>query len=235
MSTQYFGRAFKVTVHSTATGEDWVVSNSTWGNEALKVTFAIEQQANSAWFAADVVLWNFDPAASQVIQKGDLITVEAGYQSPGSGVIFSGRIFQTLSERVSQTDNALTLHCLFGQWEDENGYVSVQFSKGYTQDQAVRLVASQAGIAVAYLDPALAANPYLKGQSFAGIARRFFDDRWIDAPTRPGKAPGAFAHPTVPSAHPYVLLNYQGKPRDVMTLAHELGHGVHEILAREQG
>ena len=69
----------------------------------------------------------------------------------------------------------------------------------------------------------------------AGIAQKFFDERWIDAPTRPGKAPGAFAHPTVPSAHPYVLLNYQGKPRDVMTLAHELGHGVHQVLAAPQG
>ncbi|NVD41564.1 M3 family oligoendopeptidase [Ensifer sp. HO-A22] len=69
----------------------------------------------------------------------------------------------------------------------------------------------------------------------AAIARRFFDDRWIDAPVRPGKAPGAFAHPTVPSAHPYVLVNYMGKPRDVMTLAHELGHGVHQVLAGEQG
>ena len=69
----------------------------------------------------------------------------------------------------------------------------------------------------------------------AEIARRFFDDRWIDAPVRPGKAPGAFAHPTVPSAHPYVLLNYQGKPRDVMTLAHELGHGVHQVLAAHNG
>jgi oligoendopeptidase F len=69
----------------------------------------------------------------------------------------------------------------------------------------------------------------------ADIARRFFDERWIDAPTRPGKAPGAFAHPTVPSAHPYVLLNYQGKPRDVMTLAHELGHGVHQVLAAPNG
>ena len=65
----------------------------------------------------------------------------------------------------------------------------------------------------------------------AEIGREFFDRRWIDAPTRPGKAPGAFSHPTVPSAHPYVLLNYQGKPRDVMTLAHELGHGVHQYLA----
>ena len=69
----------------------------------------------------------------------------------------------------------------------------------------------------------------------AGIARRFFDEGWIDAEMRPGKAPGAFAHPTVPSAHPYVLLNYQGRPRDVMTLAHELGHGVHQVLAGPQG
>jgi oligoendopeptidase F len=69
----------------------------------------------------------------------------------------------------------------------------------------------------------------------AGIARRFFDEGWIDAPARPGKAPGAFAHPTVPSVHPYVLLNYQGKPRDVMTLAHELGHGVHQVLAAPNG
>jgi oligoendopeptidase F len=69
----------------------------------------------------------------------------------------------------------------------------------------------------------------------AHIARRFFDEGWIDAPVRPGKAPGAFAHPTVPSAHPYVLLNYQGKTRDVMTLAHELGHGVHQVLAAPNG
>ncbi|MCA3562039.1 MAG: M3 family oligoendopeptidase [Aestuariivirga sp.] len=69
----------------------------------------------------------------------------------------------------------------------------------------------------------------------AAIAKSFFDKRWIDAPSRPGKAPGAFAHPTVPSAHPYVLLNYLGKTRDVMTLAHELGHGVHQVLAAQQG
>ena len=69
----------------------------------------------------------------------------------------------------------------------------------------------------------------------AAIAERFFAERWIDAPVRPGKAPGAFAHPTTPSAHPYVLLNYQGKTRDVMTLAHELGHGVHQVLAAPNG
>ena len=69
----------------------------------------------------------------------------------------------------------------------------------------------------------------------AAVGERFFHSRWIDAPVRPGKAPGAFAHPTVPSAHPYLLLNYQGRLRDVMTLAHELGHGVHQVLAAGQG
>ncbi|MFM9152168.1 MAG: M3 family oligoendopeptidase, partial [Methylocystis sp.] len=69
----------------------------------------------------------------------------------------------------------------------------------------------------------------------AEIASNFFERNWIDAPVRPGKSPGAFSHPTVPSAHPYVLLNYQGKTRDVMTLAHELGHGVHQVLAARQG
>lgn len=69
----------------------------------------------------------------------------------------------------------------------------------------------------------------------ATILERFFERRWIDASMRPGKDSGAFCHPTVPSAHPYVLMNYQGRARDVMTLAHELGHGVHQVLAAEQG
>jgi oligoendopeptidase F len=69
----------------------------------------------------------------------------------------------------------------------------------------------------------------------AEVADRFFEKNWIDAAVRPGKQPGAFSHPTVPSAHPYVLLNYMGKPRDVMTLAHELGHGVHQVLAAPNG
>ena len=69
----------------------------------------------------------------------------------------------------------------------------------------------------------------------ATIAEQFFEKGWIDAPIRPGKTSGAFSHPTVPSAHPYVLVNYQGKTRDVMTLAHELGHGVHQVLAAKQG
>jgi oligoendopeptidase F len=67
------------------------------------------------------------------------------------------------------------------------------------------------------------------------LAAPFFKDGWIDAGVKPGKAPGAFAHPTVTNVHPYVMLNYLGKPRDVMTLAHELGHGVHQVLAADQG
>ncbi|MBR9838556.1 MAG: M3 family oligoendopeptidase [Rhodobacteraceae bacterium] len=69
----------------------------------------------------------------------------------------------------------------------------------------------------------------------AEIAEPFFTKGWIDAAVKPGKAPGAFAHPTVTEVHPYVMLNYLGKPRDVMTLAHELGHGVHQVLAAGQG
>ncbi len=68
-----------------------------------------------------------------------------------------------------------------------------------------------------------------------GIAQRFFDQPWIDAALRPGKSSGAFAHPTVPSAHPYILMNFHHRTRDVMTLAHELGHGIHQVLAAEQG
>ncbi len=67
------------------------------------------------------------------------------------------------------------------------------------------------------------------------LAKPFFNKGWIDAAVKPGKAPGAFAHPTVTDVHPYVMLNYLGKPRDVMTLAHELGHGVHQVLAAGQG
>jgi oligoendopeptidase F len=69
----------------------------------------------------------------------------------------------------------------------------------------------------------------------AELVDRFFVNNWIDAELRPGKDSGAFCHPVVPSVHPYVLMNFQGKSRDVMTLAHELGHGVHQLLAAKQG
>ena len=86
----------------------------------------------------------------------------------------------------------------------------------------------------AAVDTVLGAYGAFSGE-MADLGKRFFDNAWVDAGVRAGKAPGAFAHPTVPSAHPYILLNYQGKTRDVMTLAHELGHGVHQLLAAERG
>ncbi len=69
----------------------------------------------------------------------------------------------------------------------------------------------------------------------ASLARRFFDEHWIDAPVRPAKRGGAFSASTVPSVHPYLMLNYTSRSRDVLTLAHELGHGVHQFLGASQG
>jgi len=83
-------------------------------------------------------------------------------------------------------------------------------------------------------DTVIAAYARFSGD-MAETGSKFFSSAWVDAKPRPGKASGAFSHPTVPSAHPYILLNYQGKTRDVMTLAHELGHGVHQLLAAPQG
>ncbi|MGC9269711.1 M3 family oligoendopeptidase [Acidiphilium sp.] len=93
-------------------------------------------------------------------------------------------------------------------------------------DPAIAWSEAQAHVLAAYGD----FSPEL-----AAIGRRFFDNPWIDAVPRPGKSGGAFAHPTVPDAHPYILLNYHGRARDVMTLAHELGHGIHQTLAADQG
>ncbi|MBF0356292.1 MAG: M3 family oligoendopeptidase [Alphaproteobacteria bacterium] len=103
---------------------------------------------------------------------------------------------------------------------DRNAPLPEDSDHRYTCPQATELVLSAYG----RFSPEL-----------AELGKRFFDSPWIDAAIRPGKAPGAFAHPTVPSAHPYLLVNFMGRARDVMTLAHELGHGVHQLLAGAQG
>ena len=103
---------------------------------------------------------------------------------------------------------------------DRNAPLPIEPARTVDWDQAQDMVMS----AYAGFDPRM-----------AEIAEPFFSKGWIDAGVKPGKAPGAFAHPTVTTVHPYVMLNYLGKPRDVMTLAHELGHGVHQVLAAEQG
>jgi oligoendopeptidase F len=103
---------------------------------------------------------------------------------------------------------------------DRNAPLPMEIDKTVDWDEATETVMS----AYADFDPKM-----------AEIAKPFFTDGWIDAAVKPGKAPGAFAHPTVTTVHPYVMLNYLGKPRDVMTLAHELGHGIHQVLAAGQG
>ena len=103
---------------------------------------------------------------------------------------------------------------------DRNAPLPDEDERSFTWDEARRTV----------LEAYAAFSP-----DMAAVGKRSFDNRWIDAPVKPSKAPGAFAHPTVPSVHPYLLLNYMGKARDVMTLAHELGHGVHQVLAGPQG
>lgn len=103
---------------------------------------------------------------------------------------------------------------------DRNAPLPIETPKTVDWDAATRMVMDAYGA----FDPRM-----------ADLAKPFFEKGWIDAGVKPGKAPGAFAHPTVTTVHPYVMLNYLGKPRDVMTLAHELGHGVHQVLAAGQG
>jgi oligoendopeptidase F len=103
---------------------------------------------------------------------------------------------------------------------DRNAPLPLDHNRIYTWEEAKTIIIEAFG----GFSPLLAAT-----------AKRFFDENWIDAPVREGKSSGAFAHPTTPSAHPYILVNFQGKARDVMTLAHELGHGVHQVLAGKQG
>ena len=103
---------------------------------------------------------------------------------------------------------------------DRNAPLPGDDGRRFAWDEAVKTVMDAYGA----FSPAL-----------AEVAKPFFEKPWIDVPVRPGKASGAFAHPTVPSAHPYLMLNYLGRTRDVVTLAHELGHGVHQRLAAAQG
>ena len=105
-------------------------------------------------------------------------------------------------------------------WWDRNAPLPGEDTRKFSWDEAKALILEAFGD----FDPMM-----------AEVAGWFFDRGWIDAPQRDGKASGAFSHPTVPSAHPYILMNYSGNVRDVMTLAHELGHGIHQVLAAPRG
>ena len=105
-------------------------------------------------------------------------------------------------------------------WWDRNAPLAGDDDRRFSWEQAADIVMQAFGD----FDPEM-----------AKIAKKFFDEGWIDAGVRTGKASGAFSHPTVPSVHPYILMNYDGRARDVMTLAHEMGHGVHQVLAAHNG
>ena len=105
-------------------------------------------------------------------------------------------------------------------WWDRNAPLPGDDDRRFSWSEARQIVMA----AFTGFDPAM-----------AEVAQQFFDRNWIDAEVRQGKASGAFSHPTVPSAHPYILMNFDGRARDVMTLAHEMGHGVHQVLAADQG
>ena len=105
-------------------------------------------------------------------------------------------------------------------WWDRNAPLPSDDDRKFSWDEARQLVlASFDGF-----DPQMAAQ-----------AEPFFTRNWIDAEPRAGKSSGAFSHPVTPSAHPYILMNFSGKSRDVMTLAHEMGHGIHQRLAADRG
>jgi oligoendopeptidase F len=103
---------------------------------------------------------------------------------------------------------------------DRNAPLPGEDDRGYSWSEARDIVLSS----FARFDPRM-----------SEVALRFFEHPWVDAKPRPGKDSGAFCHPVVPSAHPYVLMNFYGRPRDVTTLAHELGHGIHQVMAAGQG
>lgn len=179
-TTSYFGRVWSIKITPQATGETLEVSNSTWDPNALRCTFNIEQTAMTRYWYADITIYNSLPSMAQVIQAGDTVTVEAGYQSPGAGLIFQGQVFQPLWERENNTDYKLTLHCLVGLFEDKSGYVSTIVPAGSTDWDAVFQVANAAkprAIPIESLDAdVLRGKPYPRAQAVNGRARAFFDD-----------------------------------------------------------
>jgi hypothetical protein len=182
VTTPYFMRDWKLTVTPLCSpgAQPFVVDNRTGEDNALKVTFEIEQATNVAWWFADICVYNCLPVMSLVIQKDDPVTLEAGFQNPASGVIFTGRVFQPTWERVNETDYKLTLHCLVGLFEDESGFVSTTIPARSTYSEAVKWVAAKAKpnpILIEQLDEQLLSPVRTeKGEAYSGRARAFFDE-----------------------------------------------------------
>jgi hypothetical protein len=153
----------------------WTLANSDWSEESLKITFECTQKPLVTYWQADIVIYNFAPSLRQVIRAGDDVVLNAGYQVPGMGVVFRGKVFQPIWEKQNETDYTLTLHCLVALWVDQLSFVSITLPSLIKRGDAVKLVAQQAGAPVEYLDPALQllpTNP--RAEAFSGRASKFF-------------------------------------------------------------
>jgi hypothetical protein len=177
MSTQYFGRAWKITVTPQATGEEWTVSNSGWEPQACRCRFEVEHAATIEYWFAMVEIYNFSPAMQAVIQMGDLVTIEAGYQSPGAGKIFQGQVHQPIWERENETDYKLTLNCWVNLvTEDQSGLVHYSVNGPISQADALRGIAKSAGYdpkTQVYLAASLESKILPRGVAFCGHIREY--------------------------------------------------------------
>ncbi|MGH2924084.1 MAG: M3 family oligoendopeptidase [Solirubrobacterales bacterium] len=237
-----------------------VTGRSAWDRlfDELTAAITVELPGEDEGVSLDVALARlFHPERSE--RKA---TAEAVTAALEPGLRTRSYIFNTLlhdkavKDRLRRYPNWLAARNLSNEASDESVQALVEAVKGRYElaRRWYRTKAKLLGIgrladydrmaAVTATDEAVpwAAGRELVLDSFASfsdraaeIAGRFFDERWIDAPPTPVKRGGAFSASTVPSVHPYVMLNYTGRRRDVLTLAHELGHGLHQTLAREQG
>jgi oligoendopeptidase F len=232
--------------------------DSAWGRLFSELTSAIEVEMPEGKVALDVALSNLS-APDRELRK---LTQERVTQALAPGLRTRGFIFNTLlldksvDDRLRGYPSWLSSRNLSNEATDESVQALVEAVKGsYELPQRwYRLKAKLLGLdkladydraaSVAEVDEEIGwddARDIVLGSfdAFSPVlgntARRFFDERWIDAPVRPAKRGGAFCAYTVPSVHPYVLLNYTSKRRDVLTLAHELGHGLHAALAQDRG
>ena len=191
--------------------QDGVVTEAEILNHMTSTTPSIRREAGLS--LSSVMAENQRPVSSRnVANDVDDSTVDALCEAVNARTGEIAHRYYQLKARWMGTETI--------DWWDRNAPLPGDDDRRYSWDDAKAIV----------LDAFVGFDPEM-----AAIARRFFDEGWIDAGVRSGKASGAFSHPTVPSAHPFILMNFNGKARDVMTLAHEMGHGIHQVLAAEKG
>lgn len=171
--TPYFGRAWTISVQSATSGQTMTISRQDWEPEALRCTFLVEQGTIASYWFAEITIWNYKVAMSQTIQKGDLVTLTAGYQSPAPGVLFKGKVFQPLWERANETDDSLTLNCFIGLLEDDTAFVNVAVENVPNTDvDAIVAITNAANLDIESLGDArtLQASTFPRRRTFAGRA-----------------------------------------------------------------